>query len=370
MNNPSPLPIAEKISVQNIYEAPELKPIFDEFLIELPPDMLELIKEFAEHALMNITGIKGKLELSIVVDANSVISQAISYMKKGRTPLIIELSKTPFIKIYAPPSIYDETIYDEKKLEEIAERLAKEKKSAVNTLKEKLNEKMEEILNHIKIITPKGYEEYKKAKELVGWRDPKDVDYVWLYFSINAHAIVSFDKDITKTTIRTWKNMGPLKHVEAILRKGSLSFVVSSWGGSAVLDFLFKIVLAIVSTILGMLKVMWEGVKSIIAWIGKGIQNLSETQALILFMALGAILYRFGREIKEWIENLVNSVIEFLKSIKDFILSLLEIALNNPLANALKSLIEYSVILMELYKEINLRDLEGNVIKVGGLNAS
>ncbi|WP_246112330.1 PIN domain-containing protein [Thermococcus aciditolerans] len=362
MTNPRPIPIVESISVQNIYEAPELKPIFDEFLVELPPSMLEIIKQFAERILIDITGIKGNLELSIVVDANQVISQAINYIRDGRLPPIIELSKTPFVKLYAPPSIREETLKDKRKLEKISRK----KRIPVKALKSAI----EEILEHITFKVPEGYEEYKKAMELVGERDPKDVDYVWLYFSINANAIVSSDKDITETTIKTWKNMGPLKHVEVILRKGSLSFVVFSLGGSAILDFLFKTILAIISTILGILKAMWNGVKSVIAWIGEGIQNLSETQALILFMTLGAILYRFGREIKEWIENLVNSVIEFLKSVKDLIVGLLEVILDSPVARALRSLIEYSVILTELYKEINLRDLEGNVIKVGGFNAS
>ncbi|ASJ04667.1 PIN domain-containing protein [Thermococcus barossii] len=351
-----------RIPFENIYEPPELKYILNNFLNDLPPGILELVKQFAEHLLVNITGIQGTLELSIVVDANQVISQAINYIRDGRLPLIIKLSRSPFVKLYTPPSIREETLNDERKLEKIS----KKKGIPVEALKSAI----EEILEHITFKVPEGYEEYKKAMELVGERDPKDVDYVWLYFSINANAIVSSDKDITETTIKTWKNMGPLKHVEVILRKGSLSFIVFSLGWSAILDFLFKIILAIVSTILGMLKVMWEGVKSVIAWIDKGIQNLSETQALILFMALGAILYRFGREIREWIENLVNSVIEFLKSIKDFILGLLEIALNNPLAKALKSLIEYSAILTELYKEINLKDIEESVIKVGGSNAS
>lgn len=363
MNNSTPpLPIIKRISIEDIYEPPELRPILDDFLNDIPSDLLELVKQFAEHLLVNITGIQGKLELSIVVDANQVISQAINYIRDGRLPLIIQLSKTPFVKLYAPPSLREETLNDERKLKKIS----KKKGIPIETLKSTI----EEILEYITFEVPEGYEEYKKAIELVGERDPDDVDYVWLYFSINATAIVSSDKHITETTIKTWKNMGPLKHVEILLRKGSLSFIIFSLGGSAILDFLFKIVLAVVSTILGMLKVMWEGVKSVIAWIGKGIQNLSETQALILFMALGAILYRFGREIREWIENLVNSVIEFLKSIKDFILGLLKIALNNPLAKALKSLLEYSAILAELYKEINLKDIEESVIKVGGSNAS
>jgi len=361
MNNHRPIPIVESISVQNIYADPELKPIFDEFLVDLPPSMLEIIKQFAERILMDITGIKGNLELSIVVDANQVISEAINYMRDGRMPLIIELSKTPFVKLYAPPSIIKETLQDERKLKKIA----KKKKIPV----EDLRNAIKEILEHITFKIPEGYEEYKKAKELVGERDPNDVDYVWLYFSINAHAIISSDKDITETTVRTWKNMGPLKYIEAILRKGSISFVVFSMGGYTILDFLIKIILAIVSTILGILKDIWNDVKSIIAWIGEGIQNLSETQALILLVPLGAILYSFRREIKEWIKNLVNSVIEFLKSVKDFILGLLEVILDNPVARALRSMIRYSVALTELYKEINLRDLGGNAIKVGGSSA-
>ena len=66
---------------------------------------------------------------------------------------------------------------------------------------------------------------------------------------------------------------------------------------------------------------------------------------------------------------MVNSVVEFLKSVKDFILGLLEVILDSPIARALRSLIEYSATLTELYREINLRDLEGNVIKAGGSNA-
>ncbi len=362
MTNSRPIPIVESISVQNIYEAPELKPIFDEFLVELPPSMLEIIKQFAERILMDITGIKGTLELSIVVDANQVISEAINYIRDGRLPLIIELSKTPFVKLYAPPSIREETLKDERKLEKIS----KKKGIPVEALKSAI----EEILEHITFKVPEGYEEYKKAMKLVGERDPDDVDYVWLYFSINATAIVSSDKDITETTIKTWKNMGPLKYIEVILRRGSLSFVVLSLGGRAILEFLFKIILAVIGTILGILKVMWSYTKRIIAWISEGIQNLSELQALALFATLGAIVYYFGREIKEWAETLVNRVIEFLRSVKDFIISLLNIILDSLIVRALRTLMGYSAILIELYKEINLKDIEENVIKVGGPNES
>ncbi|NJE26617.1 hypothetical protein E3E22_08310 [Thermococcus sp. MV5] len=349
----------ESFPLEEIYEPPELKEIFDNLVSEMPLELLELIKNFVEENLSKLIGIEGKLEISVVIDANAVISQAISYIKKERMPLIIELSKTPFVKLYAPPSIYDETVYDEEKLKEIA----KKKKVPISVLKEK----MEEILSHIEIIAPEGYEEYKKARELVGWRDPKDIDYVWLYFSINAHGIVSSDKDITETIVRTWKNMGPIKHLEVTLAKGSISFSVMTLGGSAILDFVFRVLAAVIGTILGILKIVWGNIKQLINWIIGGFSKLSDEMKALILIATIILGYKFKEEIRESLEKVkefIDRAKEFLNQLKDFISNILQKLSENLLIKLLMSLLKYSMTLIQLYRQINLSN-----IGVGGLSS-
>lgn len=146
----------EGFPLEEIYKPPELNEVFNNLVSTMPSELLELVKNFVEKTLPTLIGIEGKLEVSVVLDANAVISQAINYIKKERMPLIIELSKTPFVKLYAPPLIYKETLYDEEKLKKIAKKkkVSMKKKISIDVLKEKIKE----ILSHIEIIAPEGYE--------------------------------------------------------------------------------------------------------------------------------------------------------------------------------------------------------------------
>ncbi|MCD6155109.1 MAG: hypothetical protein J7J22_05025 [Candidatus Verstraetearchaeota archaeon] len=357
----------EGFPLEEIYEPPELKTVFNDFVSELPRELLEWIKKFVEQNLTRLVGIEGKLELSVIVDANTVISQAINYIKKGQYPLIIELSKTPFIRFYAPPSIYKDTLDNEEELIKIAKKIAKKKKISVDMALGSLKTEIKTILEHIEIIAPEGDEEYKKAKELVGWRDLGDVEYVWLYFSINAKGVVSNDTDITETIIRSWKNMGPIKHLEMILRKGSISFVVTSLGGSVILDFVFRVFAAVIGTILGILKIVWENIKQLVNWIIGGFSKLSDEMKALILIATIILGYTFKKEIRESLEKVkefIDRAKEFLNQLKDFISNILQKLSENLFIKLLMSLLKYSMNLIQLYRQINLSN-----IGVGGLSS-
>lgn len=192
--------------LHEITESPKLKEIFDSLISEIPKDLLETIKTFVENNLSKITGIDGGLEIRIVIDANVVFSQTIGYIKYGSLPSIIRLSKSPFVKIYAPPKIFEETIGNESELFKITRKVGGE------ITVEEVKQKILEILEHVKILNPGGDKEFELAKKLIGGRDPDDVDYLHLCFSIKAGIVTRDTHFDNLPKVQKWENLGQVKN--------------------------------------------------------------------------------------------------------------------------------------------------------------
>lgn len=113
---------SKKTSIEpvRIIESPEIRRIFEDTVLGIPVELLEKIKYFVENNISRIIGVDGKLEIRIVVDANTVISQTINCIKRNDQPLIVKLSKSP--KVYAPTKILKETLEDELKLSKVARK--------------------------------------------------------------------------------------------------------------------------------------------------------------------------------------------------------------------------------------------------------
>jgi len=338
--------------LREILELPEIKRIFDDLISEMPVELLETVKTFVENTLSKIIGIDGELEVRIVVDANVVISQTINYIKKDVQPIIVELSKSPFIKVYAPSKIFDDTINDMPKLSKIA----KKKKIELDLLKEKLSE----VLSCVEILEPKGDKEFEMARQLIGSRDPDDVDYLYLYFSINATGVVTNDNDFENLPkVQKWKNMGPVKELTIILTRGSISFALMTTSGAVIADLLFKIVTAILGVILGILSIVGKNFERLIKWVIDGFSNLPNELKIVVTVALVVLGYGFRREIKEALEKIVvfiSEVIEFLRRIGEFISNIVDqinLYSGGKIAKAMESLLIYSAELIQLYEQIN-----------------
>lgn len=346
--------------LQEILEPPELKEIFDNLISELPEELLETIKTFVETNLSKIIGIDGKLEIRIVVDANMIFAQTKGYIEHGSLPSIIRLSKSPFVKMYAPSKIFEDTLENEDELAKLARKITRRLGREIAV--EKVKQKMSEILEHIEILDPEKDKEFEMAQQLIGSRDPDDVDYVHLYLSIKATGIITRDSDFDDLpNVQTWKDTEPVKELRAILTKGSISFALTTTSGAVMVDLLFKIVAAILGIILGIFSAIWKNLERLVKWVIDGFSRLPNELKVVIAVAMVVLGYGFREEIKEALEKIrgfIGKVIEFLRQISEFILKTKDqISLyGGEITKAMESLLLYSAQLIQLYEKINLED--------------
>ena len=163
----------------------------------------------------------------------------------------------------------------------------------------------------------------------------------------------------------------PSKKLSVVLTKGSISFALMTTSGAVIAEFLFKIVAAILSVILGILSIIGENSKRLIKWVIDGFSNLPNELKIVITVALVVLGYEFRKEIKEALEMIrvfISEVIEFLRRIGEFISNIVDqinLYSGGEIAKALESLLMYSAELIQLYEQINLEDLsqiEENII--------
>ena len=224
-----------------------------------------------------------------------------------------------------------------------------------------MKEKLSEVLSCIEIIDPEGDREFKKAQLLIGSRDPDDVDYLQLYFSIDAMGIVTNDSDFEDLLgVQTWKDMGSIKKLTVDVTVGSISFALITTSGTAIADFLSKIITAILSVILNTLSVIGKNIKQLIELAIYSFSGLSSELKIIVIAILIISWYTFRKEIDNIIKQIklfIEKVIEFLHQIIEFISYMLQVNFHScgEIVRVVGSLSMYSVKLIKLYKQINCK---------------
>lgn len=169
-----------------------------------------------------------------MVDSSTVISELISYARRGRS-LLCDIVKEPFLELYGPPKLIAEV----------------EGKIPIKARKYRLKEAdlyhawRECILPSIKITDSEESMPVLMGWSIVGGRDPQDVPFVALTIATNAHGIITKDKDIIEQTeVRSWKLDEAVKTI-TVFKKGCLSFFISSKFLPAIFNAVFQIVLSI-----------------------------------------------------------------------------------------------------------------------------
>lgn len=348
--------------LHEITEPPELKEIFDNLISELPEELLEIIKTFVETNLSKIIRIDGKLEIRIVVDANIIFAQTKGFIEHCSLPSIIRLSKSPFVKMYASSKIFEDTLENEDKLAKLARKITR--RLGRETTVEEVKQKKSEILDHVEILDPEKDKEFEMAQKLIGNRDPDDVDYIHLYLSIKATGIITRDSDFDDLPkVQRWKDTDPVKELVAILTKGSISFALTTTSVAIMVNLLFKIVVAILSIILGILSAIWKDLERLVKWLIDSFFRLPNKLKVVIAVAMVVLGYVFREEIKETLEKsraFTSEVIEFLQGIDEFIsdiMAQINLYFGGEIAKAVESMLKYSAKLIQLYKQINLEDL-------------
>lgn len=293
------------IAHSNLPYRREVDESIEHVLEGIPPSMLIYFKEHFEKNVSQMIRRSAQMELRLVVDASTVISELISFVKKGSS-LLFELSLEPFIKLYAPHKIIEE-------VEEELPRIADEQDLDLNFL----TDSWRKLLSRIKIMTPADMEARLEGYRLVGARDVEDVPYLALTFSFETHGIITRDKDIIEQPeIRTWK-IGKVKSVVTIFKKGSFSFFVTSHLLLPMFQLVFKISVSILRVILEVIKVVIQFFGNLIAGAIKAISRLPDWLKLLIGLTTLVMILHYRTR-----EAMIDCIKKIGKAIGDFMLQL------------------------------------------------
>ena len=171
------------------------------------------------------------------------------------------------------------------------------------------------------------------AQNTVGKRDPEDMPFVALSFSLRTHGIATQDKDLLEQPdIRTWR-MGKVRRFVTAFKKGAFSFFISANFIAPLLKAIFQIAISILRALL---EFAWRLVKTLIV----GLSKLPDWAKVLLGLATVVILtvketrekaVRFAKEICESIANFLMQIYNLLKPLIERIGSCVEIAMDTLL---------------------------------------
>lgn len=295
----------------------EIDGALSKIVTSLDPEILSYSKEYFEKNLLYIYG-KEKLEVIAVIDANAVISDAISRVRRHKSYLLDLLnSQSPFLKICSPTWLRTEI---DEKIPEVAGQKGMDEKE--------LKEAAYAILEKIQIIDSDNGMAYSMAFNVVGHRDIKDVPYVTLYFSIKAHGVLTKDKHITQSLeIKTWEKSGTLGKIVTLFGGGSFSFLVLG----KTLPLAFRLLSEMLT---GLLKIIWVTIQTVgtalIGLVETGVEALSELPtwalALIGVVVVVALIYEKSRRvITDVVQSIMSRIIAVLNWIYQAIKGILSV---------------------------------------------
>jgi predicted nucleic acid-binding protein len=306
----------------------EIDKILADIIKTVDPSIKQYLKQYFENNLLNFYN--GTLELSLIIDANIIISNSISYIKNNKS-FLLELSKSPFLKLLAPLHLKEEL---KNKIPEIS------KKQKLN--ENKIKEVFDLFLEKITFITIEDTN-YAVVSKIMGERDKKDVPYIACYLSIKSHGIITGDKDILDIPeIKTWENPGSVGKVVTTFEKGALSFFIVGEGLPLICKLIYE-------TLVLVLRSIWEVVITIgnliYTLIKEGITVISKLPDWVKIMigasVLFLIIWNKSREViitllQSFAHIIISILVWLYKAIKDIL-------------NLIAPLIETGILLLSFF---------------------
>lgn len=279
----------------------EIDDIIGQVVKATDPAILAYCKDYFEKNLLYLYG--DKLEMILIVDAQAIISEAIAQVRKGRS-FLLELLKSPFLKLYSPTWLRDEV---KKKIQKIAER--------EGIAEGDLEKSADILLEKVKVVDPDDEVAYTRAWASIGYRDPQDIPYVTLYFSIKSHGILTRDKDIAEIPeIKTWERPGTVGKIISVFEKGTFSFLIVGKALPTAFRFLFEICVTLLKTIWNIVRIVVGAVYSLIK---EGIAAISKLPDWVkVLISVGTIITLFWEKsrkiIMEGLQSFVSGLLTIL----------------------------------------------------------
>ena len=289
---------------------------------QIPPQLLSYMSSQFQRNMSGMFGKDIEMKLRLVVDTSSILPELMSYVRVGKSTLD-EVAKTSFVELYAPPKLVQEVV----------------EKIPVLSKKHRLDHSMltqawqQIFLPKIRVSDVSSLQALLFAQDIVGKRDPEDMPFVALSFSLRAHGIATQDKDLLEQPdIRTWK-MGKVRRLVTVFKKGAFSFFISANFIVPLLKAVFQIAISILRALL---EFAWKLVKTLVV----GLSKLPDWAKVLLGLATVVILtvkearekaVQFGKEICESIANFLTQIYNLLRPLIERIGPYVEVAIDTLL---------------------------------------
>jgi len=293
----------------------EIDKSIEGILKDIPPKLLNYLKRNFEQNISSFIGGSFKLELRLVIDSSSVISNLISFAKK-RESTLHKLTKEPFLRLYAPSTIKKEV---ENNIAEISEKKKLDKELLIRTWRL-------DILPKITVLDTMDFKAMFKGFFAVGMRDITDVPFVALHFHLGTHGVITEDKDIIEQpVVRTWhiKMVGSLI---TVFKKGAFSFFIYSRVLPNVLYAVFKIGVAVLRIVFEILAKIIQFFVNLANGAVRAISKLpSWAQLLVGIAAIILVLEERTRNLAvEFLKKVGEAIFKFASEVYNTIKNLLE----------------------------------------------
>ena len=293
----------------------EIDKSIEGILKDIPLQLLSYLKRNFEQNISTFIGGSFKLELRLVVDSSSVISNIISFAKKGQS-VLHKLIKEPFLQLYAPSTLKKEV---EGNIAEISKKKRLDKELLMKTWRM-------DILPRITILDPSDFEAMFKGFLVVGRRDITDVPFVALHFQLGTHGVITKDKDIMEQpVVRTWR-IRRVGGLITVFKKGAFSFFIYSKVLPNILYAVFKIGVAVLRIVFEILAKIIQFFINLASGVVKAISKLPVwAQLLVGIAAIILILEERTRNLAvEFLKRVGEAIFEFASEVYTVMKNLLE----------------------------------------------
>ncbi len=298
----------------------------------VPVYLKNLIDSWVGETYLNIL-LQRDFKIKIVVDANILISETVIYFKKGKSHFF-ELLRHEIIEPISPKYIVEEI---EEHMDEIVRKTKRTKEEIWNTLNTM-------YFSRIKLmdVDGRGKEGYSKLIERLREKDPDDIQYLLLYLSEDADAILSRDNHFIRLGgILTFENVGRLKGVLYDIERGNLAMLITVdalpkmalYLGRIIMTVLFVIMKALYDLAVKVIEVIKDGIDGLVEWFsnltpeGKLLASLCGVVSLLsLYEYREWIKRRIVDPVKEKIQIVIRRAVELFKKIGGLLKDLVYVA--------------------------------------------
>lgn len=289
----------------------EFDEALDNSIHDFPDEMFAFLKEKMNEMMTSMFSAE-RMVVNIVMDT-SILFQEVRSIAVNGSSFLQKLNTSPFVKFYGPSRL---------KMEIHAKIRAK---FPTNKATKDLDIDFcigiaDQLLSTIEINDEHSVEAIRLAHAAIGNRDPNDVDFVSLGFSINANAIVTNDNDMGDSAeVRTWK-LKDTGEAVTVMKKGTFGFFVAGYGGyeigSLIYWFASFVWTAFLTLLQTLLKVFVLGISAL--------ANLPVW--LMVGLGMAFIIALFNDNFREGLGELLSAIWSRVKAIfsafKEFMVAL------------------------------------------------